>query len=280
MLKNYDVGLFARKMTGLIQKNVVDPDLRDWVMPAFSTTTVDDRTTASVLMMGAMQSYFTYGLGMLCGIPSVTLLGTREDWVELYGKLEKLDTLGEETVAWAKLLRPVMKRFIMTFDQPHSQEVKWFWERIVHQAGGSGPVWLSGWITAFCFWRKDGKCLQNENDGSGSGYKEQGKDEKWQGHSLYMDEAKYFKVDSKEIPNGYASVPVQVNDNGIEFKTNMVAGLLGIQAVSSSGENLVGGSNLLDTLQPLSGWIMCLDADNTVSSPAWEAHMKALSTLR
>lgn len=58
--------MFAKEMSHLLQQNVVDPDLRNWVMPAFSTTTNHDTVIASILMMGAMQKYFSYGCGMLC----------------------------------------------------------------------------------------------------------------------------------------------------------------------------------------------------------------------
>lgn len=68
---------------------------------------------------------------------------------------------------------------------------------------------------------------------------------------------------------------VVVDDNGIEFTTNMVVGLMGIQVSSSSGQNLGNGRAFLDTLQPLPKWFMCLDADDKVTSPAWEPHMKA-----
>jgi hypothetical protein len=48
-------------------------------MPTFSTTTVNDRTTAAILMMGSMQKYFSYTCCIECGIPSVTLLDERKD---------------------------------------------------------------------------------------------------------------------------------------------------------------------------------------------------------
>lgn len=76
-----DIGDFARKMSGLLSKNVNDPELHPWIMPAFSTTTDQDRVVASVMMMGALQKYFSYGMGILCALPSVTLLGEKCDWV-------------------------------------------------------------------------------------------------------------------------------------------------------------------------------------------------------
>ena len=39
-----DFGYMARQMTTLIDENIVDPTLREWILPNFSTTTVNDIT--------------------------------------------------------------------------------------------------------------------------------------------------------------------------------------------------------------------------------------------
>ena len=74
-----DFGYLAKQMTILIGRNVVDPKLRQWIMPDFSTTKDTDRVIGAILMMGAKQKYFSYRMCCMCGIPSVTLLGTKED---------------------------------------------------------------------------------------------------------------------------------------------------------------------------------------------------------
>ena len=60
-INTFDMGRFARDMNDLVSKNAMDPDLHPWIMPAFSTTTDNDRVVASVTMMGALQKYFSYG---------------------------------------------------------------------------------------------------------------------------------------------------------------------------------------------------------------------------
>ena len=70
-------------MTGIIAKNVVDPKLREWVMPSFTTTTADDKVIGAILFMDAMQKYFSYTMTMLCGLPPVTLLREASDWREI-----------------------------------------------------------------------------------------------------------------------------------------------------------------------------------------------------
>jgi hypothetical protein len=41
-------------MTGMIA-NVIDPELRTWIVLVFSTTTQSDEVVAAILIMGAMQ---------------------------------------------------------------------------------------------------------------------------------------------------------------------------------------------------------------------------------
>jgi hypothetical protein len=47
-----DWGNFAEQMTGLIEQNILDPELRKWIVPTFTTTTWHDRITAQIVMMG------------------------------------------------------------------------------------------------------------------------------------------------------------------------------------------------------------------------------------
>ncbi|KAL9590165.1 MAG: hypothetical protein Q9203_001019 [Teloschistes exilis] len=100
---------------------------------------------------------------------------------------------------------------------------------------GSGPSYWSGWITAFCFWDKDGKSMYTKGALT----------------TLKLDDATYHQVDSSDVPPGYSSVPVIVDDNGDEFGATMIAGSVGMKYSSSSGE-----TSGLDTLQPESGWFM------------------------
>jgi hypothetical protein len=238
-----DFGRLSRRMTALIQENVKDPNFRDWIMPAFSTTTVCDRTTAAVLMMGSMQAYFSYKMCCACGIPSVTLLGERADYEDILQRLDKLPELGAETSTFADLLRPVLRNFIATFDKQKSDSTRDFWSKIAHRSGGgSGPSYLGGWLTAFCFWDNKGKSMHDYGLRTKQYF---GGDPEL----LVLDSVKYHRVDTSDIPTGFASVPVKVDGNGTEYHTKMLAGAIGIRATSS-------GDSKLDTIQSLSGWFM------------------------
>ena len=79
-----DFGVFAQRMSYLIEENVLDSELREWVMPAFSTSTQHDNVVASILLMGVTQKYFSFMCRLSCGLPSVTLLGRKKDWQLIY----------------------------------------------------------------------------------------------------------------------------------------------------------------------------------------------------
>lgn len=139
-----DWGKFAYKMTTLIADNIKDPTLREWILPSYSTTTQLDEAVAAMMMMSTMQKYFSYECAITCGIPSVTLLGEKSDWEELALKAGRLVTFGDEPKQWYRLLKPVLDRFVKSFNEPDSEETKDFWQRIAHYYnGGSGPTYLS-----------------------------------------------------------------------------------------------------------------------------------------
>jgi hypothetical protein len=277
-LRTLDYGPLAIQMTQEIEKNVNDPELRTWVMPDFSTTTYTDHVTAAVLFMGAMQGYFSYAFETMCGIPSVTLLGERADWENIRSRLDKLERLGEEPAKFGELLKIVLEFFVKSFDDPKNPDVLDFWGRIAHETyGGSGPTWLSGWITAFCFWNEKGKRLHGPR--SSDYFPSRPEDVATSSSRLDLDD--FHSVDTEIIPMGYSSVPVTVNDNGIKYKTRMVAGSVGMRGWSSGhpidvstqqkssrsfhigkdGKRVfptvqpsVGSQRGIDSIQPVTGW--------------------------
>jgi hypothetical protein len=168
----WDVGSMAEKIIPLMEEHMAGKDVRDWLLPNFSTTTDDDRAISSMVMMATMKHYFSYVMRGGCGFPSVTLQGEASDWEGILKRLDKFADYGTEPAAWSLLLKPIIKRFIATFFLPDSSELKEFWMHAVHSAGewGSGDAvhsageWgsgdavptLDGWLTAFMYWDKEG----------------------------------------------------------------------------------------------------------------------------
>ncbi|MCJ1463126.1 hypothetical protein MMC07_001731 [Pseudocyphellaria aurata] len=255
-----DMGKFAQEMTLLIHQNVVDVELRDWILPKFSTTSDHDTSVAAIVMMGTLQKYFDYQIAIGCGFPSVTLLGEKSDWEEILRKVQVLPKYGEQPTEWSRLLIPIVDNMIASFDQPDSQLTKDFWLRTCHSAGGSvSPATLSGWLTAFCFWDESGvriKSLSDE-DLSRMSRRSHEVDRK----RLILNEIEYPLILRYAIPKGVVSVPVTVQDHraGLEYKTTMVAGSVGMTATA------VDGGEDLTTVQPRSGWWMLEDSVEPMS---------------
>ncbi|EGO21326.1 hypothetical protein SERLADRAFT_373126 [Serpula lacrymans var. lacrymans S7.9] len=264
-----DFGAISRQMTELMEENIVDPSLRDWIMPQFSTTTLTDTTTYAMVMMATMKEYFDYGIYLMCGIPRVTLEGEKQDWENILTRLERLKEFGVQTIAWYHMLRPIITRFIAAYDNPDGQENRKFWSKVAHyESFGSGPPTLSGWITAFCVFNEEGAWR-------GTVFKddpEQGVDQSRDNlkstnpeslspsqfaamytlkynrdDRLKLDGFPYPSIDSDRIPPGYAHVDVKLDDNGQTFDTAFVAGSIGSQILSN-------GRKTRDSVQPVTAW--------------------------
>ena len=94
-----DYGDMVKRMTQLIEENIIDPSLRPWILPNFTTTSDTDVVVASVVMMATLRAFFGYRLCLGCGIPYVTLLGEKSDWEQIVQRIKKLKEYGPETTA-------------------------------------------------------------------------------------------------------------------------------------------------------------------------------------
>ncbi|PWW74892.1 hypothetical protein C7212DRAFT_203834 [Tuber magnatum] len=258
-ISDVDMGRFAQAMTLLIQENVVDPQLRELIMPSFSTTTAEDKSVAAVVMMGTLQRYFGYSLAGGCGFPSVTLQGEQSDWEEILHKVQRLPKYGPQIAEWTRLLTPIIEYMIASFAQPTSPDIKNFWLRACHSIGqgGSGSVRsLSGWITAFCFFQETGQRTREYSDeylGTARGRITVAERKR-----LVLGDIVYPIINPSSIPKGVVSVPVSIKDYeaGLEYKTTMVAGSVGMTASAADG------GRDLNTVQPRSGWWILEDSVN------------------
>ncbi|KAM0251650.1 hypothetical protein ACHAQJ_008110 [Trichoderma viride] len=265
-MENLDIAFAAILFAQLIQDNVVDPELESWILPDFSTTTSNDISVAAMVMMATTKAYFEYSLLCGCGFPSVTLLGKREDWVNLRERVLKLATFGDELADWSKLLTKVIEEMIKTYDHPDDQATKDFWMKAVHQAGqeasGRGVDSLSGWITAFCFWDDQGRRITQYTDEQLQRYSFDESQEYLKHRKRLVIDGVFFPIIRiKDIPQGVVEVPVKVVDFStmIRYDTTIIAGSMGMTATASKDKAAY------DTFQPRSGWWMLLDKMTPVS---------------
>jgi len=207
-------------MENLIHENLVDDQVRDWIMPNFSTTTGNDRVTAGAVFMATLQKYFAYRFGRMCGIPGVTLDGTVEDWQNIRKRLDKLDEY--DLKEWKDILAPILDEFVLA--KQGNPKVN-FWKRIVSYSGkASGNHRLTGWITAFCYFNKEGKKQEERAPGR-----------------------KWPSISTRDVPPGVVAVDVIIEDRGKEYKAVMIAGSMGRE---------IGADKI--SIQPKSGWVIAL----------------------
>lgn len=185
-------------------KNIKDPSIRDWVIPTFTTTTPTDRIVASISLMSTLQNFFEYKCCLECGIPSVTLLGTLDDWLMLSDKVNRLLEFNvapaNDMTKWVDYLRPLCDNLVNSFKGEGDIH---FWDNIcMDLGGGSGPSFMSGWCTVFSVFKATGE---------------------WQGNNTYEDPFNPIEVmdwpviDMEDLSSGLCKVPILVDDNGAEY---------------------------------------------------------------
>ena len=117
----------------------------------FTTSGSIEKTASQIVIMDAFKNYFTYKNMFKCGLPSVTLLGTLQDWQAIKSRVSQLDKYGLQF--WTKALHPILDCIIETAQSPSSQplpdHLKDFWNRIALFNTRSGSSRITGWISYF-----------------------------------------------------------------------------------------------------------------------------------
>lgn len=116
------------------------------LVSTFSTTGNVEGISSIITFMDTVKAYFSFTVRTRCGIPRITLLGTKQDWVKLRNMAEKLLTRVEMVDLWWAQLAPILDKFIALSNGENDIE---FWSRIYnsHAAQGSGESnSVSGWI--------------------------------------------------------------------------------------------------------------------------------------
>lgn len=133
-----------------IRRNTT-PELAQVVIDdPFSTSTHVEVAARAVSLMSACRHYFNFSMQTRCGFPSMTLHGTREDWVLLRDKVERLAAFMTKPFAemWLPALRVVFGKIIDVYD---SVVDRYFFGCMVKNRAtrGSGATTLvSGWINS------------------------------------------------------------------------------------------------------------------------------------
>lgn len=192
------------------RKNIKNQEIIEWMTPNFTTSTEKDITASHIMLMSSLQSYFEFRIFLHCGIPNVTLEGTISDWEKLRKKVEQIDSIHSDItlLKWKDMLLEIIDQMILSVNGEPNLE---FWDKICSKKDrGSGVSYLSGWLTAFTFFDKDGKA----NNSIASTVTWKGK----------KDGVVYPLIDTNTVVCGIVSVPVYIDDNGIPYDAVFFAG--------------------------------------------------------
>ncbi|GLY53013.1 DUF4419 domain-containing protein [Lentzea sp. NBRC 102530] len=110
----------------------------------FSTSTAVERLAGRVAMMDAYSPYHGYWMIAVCGIPSITLTGTPDDWREIRRRIDDLPRFGLEH--WCRSLVPITDQFVRAAEGNADTD---FWKRIYNPFDAYGGERVTGWITRF-----------------------------------------------------------------------------------------------------------------------------------
>ncbi|CAM9518984.1 unnamed protein product [Ectocarpus fasciculatus] len=232
-----DYEKLIKDLLGEIRKNIKSPELADWFRPGFSTTTETDEVCAAATAMASLQAYFEYVMGLTCGIPSVTMMGTVEDWKLLREKIERLlefevqdNPEGNVMEVWVGYLRKVCDGFVESAEHPDSAATVDFWDKVLsHKNRGSGMNYTTGWVSAFSCFDKDGNFI-GKNTGMGGEF------------PLIRDSALCHNV---------VSCPVTINDNGYEYDATLFTGQVAFKAERGAEEGH-------PTIRPRNDWCLAV----------------------
>jgi len=114
------------------------------VVADFSTTGPVERAASEVILLDAVQQFFSYEMVTRCGIPTVVLEGTAADWRNIAARAEQFVRFGLDW--WLDALRPILVQFVAAAEGKPDRA---FWEGVYkwHGPRSSGDQpFVSGWV--------------------------------------------------------------------------------------------------------------------------------------
>ncbi len=195
-------------------------------------------------------------MSFMCGIPSLCLLGTEEDWSDILTRIQPLSEgkYGNEARHWGQTLVIVLSKFVAAFQNPGGDQP--FWESIVRFSKEENLI--GGWITAFARWGPP----------SDNGYEvplDLPVDDVKGAPHFISGGLKFPVVLPSRIPSSLGTIDLHLVEDGRDITARLVAGHL--------GKTWLGVKS--DTLQPCSAWLLYIPKPPSTSSPQVEAESAA-----
>lgn len=196
-------------------REYIGDETQSLILSDFTTTGPVEKAASEIVLMDTVQAYFEYEVWTKCGIPSITLLGSPEDWQTVIDKTRGLARFGGMEF-WLDEIYPVVDEFAAASRGNIDLD---FWQNIYKGEDGSGSM------TA------DGHLLKLVPFLNGSGQK-------------YVNPAfAGGTVDVSELPQALSCVPFIWDYYGERFDYQFLAGHVAIGYDEETG-----------ALRPLIGW--------------------------
>ena len=143
---------FTQKIKNEIGENIISN-----LECNFTTSNSVTLATSQMSIMSAMKNYFIYKEIMcVCGISSIKLEGSLEDWVKIKKKFEFFSKEEFGLNSWIKYLIPIIDKIIETkiyYNQNKAinNEIRNFWKDMIRVKRGDCyiPDVIDGWIIKF-----------------------------------------------------------------------------------------------------------------------------------
>lgn len=161
----------------------------EWASQSFSTTTNNDALCRAACILASQKEFYGYRGTMMCGFPSVSLMGTSEDWQLLIDSVSAMPVSNDiELSAWRDSLCSMIESMI--------QGDEGFWQSCINKEtyGSGGQTKFTGWIKILNPFNEKGEWING-------------------------------KVDDSEILNMTVDFPILMNDNGHEFELMVQTGV-------------------------------------------------------
>ena len=157
---------FCETFKQMMADNVKDPEFIRAFTQRYTTTTALLGTVSNMFLMNALKEYFSFEMHLSCGIPSIIMEGTLEDWHKLKAFYEYFKNLLEETELkeWFKHFDIIMDMFIKMrnlkainnaseddLDYEATPDIKELCKRVISfvPVGSGGDTILGGWARLF-----------------------------------------------------------------------------------------------------------------------------------
>lgn len=141
-------------------------NIADMMRADFSTTGKTERIASQITLMSSVKAYFEFVVAYLaCGIPTITIEGTPDDWKKIIEKTEKLRNY--DLGWWVDDLTPILNEFVAAAEGKANRA---FWRNIVMKLrpnemrrvgcmagwGDDKPTEVDGWFLVLIPFSKNG----------------------------------------------------------------------------------------------------------------------------